>query len=479
MGIENGTPAAEVAFLITARRKPRVVTLPSAIATAWTLTEWEPTTATLYDSAVDPYADVGITPEALFDLFSTARSAPTNTYYIALTGNDTTGNGTVGNPWQSIGRGQTAANATGQPAKIFIAAEAYPKDFNFTNNGTVLPTVDTAYIATGGRVISGTFDLFAAPSLDATYTNTYSYTVSNVNRVCNLKTLNRFGNYTEFIKVSTPALCNIIPGSWAHDGTKIYINRGDGIAVTRDNTRVFRGNVVNFKAETPVNLYFGGQTTSDGFDFEGGSSSSCLNIAFTSKPANNKVCVATGCTFKYAGGVINASATGVAINSLHGLGAFFNCRFDANSTDGLNTHNNITPTAVCHTIAVNCSGFDNGRNSGVSCNSFTLHEDCTGADFAGIYRGSAGGSVRNINASKCFLAGTIIATDLGDLHQTGSQYPSAITIDDTSVCYADGVIIDMPAGSYATNIKSGASFYHRNVAPTRNAMAGTGMIATY
>lgn len=479
-GQASVTMADYTTELAAFRRHARVVTVPSAIATAWTLSQWEPQTVTLYESGTDPHGDVGITPEALFDLFSTARSAPANTYYVDVaTGNDSTGDGTSGNKWKSIHKIVTAANATGSPAMGIITAGNYPKANNPSNANAVLPTVDIAYIATGGRVVCGTWDDFSAPSADGTQANTYSYSVSNVNRVSDRKVLDRFGNYTDLTLVGSAAICNITPNSYYTDGSTLYIRRGDGAAVTNSNTRVFRSTVGNVKITSPVSVFFGGATAADGFDFEGGNSTGVLHYGPSSTPATNKAVVASNCSFKYAGGANETSATAVAINSVHGIAAFFNCRADGDWTDGFNCHNTTSATAVPHFMTVNCSGTDNGRGAAQSCNGFTVHEDVTALDVAGVYRNNRGGTVRCINTSKTFLAGTVIVNDLGDIAQGGSIAPTAIRTDDTATIYADGVVIDMPAGSLALHAGSGTAIYHRNLTPLRCANRATGTIGTY
>lgn len=464
-----------------ARRQGRKVSVPPAIAAAWTLAEWEPRSIEIFESATDPYGDVGITPEALFDLFSTARSAPAQTYYVATTGNDSTGQGTEALPWLSIHKAVTVANARGLPAKISVAAGEYVRANNPSNGNTVLPTVDLAFIATGGRVVTGTFDTFTNPTADVTYTDTYSAVLTNVDRIMDRTLIDRFGNITDLVLVGSEAICNRTPNSWFYaTGTNTYyINRADGAAPTATNTRIYRSSVATFRATSPVSIFFGGATAVDGWDMEGAHSGGILVYAPTTTPTTNKAVVCSNSSFRYGGGRVHTAAPGVGVNSVHGIAAFFNCRADADWTDGFNFHNTASATAVNHILTVNCSGNDSGRGSAASCNGWTCHEDVVAIDVAGVYRGNRGGSVRDIDTSKAFLVGTVIANDLGDVALGGSITPTAIRTDNTAVIYADGAVLDMPAGTLGLDAQSGTSIFHRNMGPFRCANRATGTISAY
>lgn len=455
------------------------VALPASFATAWTLSEWKPDYIKIDEDDSGRYGNVGITPEALFDRFSIARRAPAQTYYVdTATGNDTTGDGSSGNKWKTIHKAVTQANAAGTPTKIIVTAGEYVRTENPSNGNTVLPTVDIAFIATGGRVVTGTFETFTNPTADGTQTNTYSATLANVSRIMDRKVLDRFGNYTELTFVSTPAICNRTPNSWAYSGGVYYINRADGAAPTATNTRLYRSNVGTVKVTSPVSIFFGGASDNDGWDFEHGNSTAVFHYAPTTTPSTNKAVICTNCSFRYGGGPnAHTAVNGVSVDSIHGIAAFFNCRADANTVDGFNGHNTASTTAVPHILAVNCTATDNGRLTNQSCNGWTLHEGIPGLDVAGIYQSNRGGSVRCINTSKALLAGTTIANDQGDIAQGGTIAPTAVRVDDTAQIWMDGVRLDMPAGTISLHAASvGAAIRYRNMNPLRRATIATGTI---
>ncbi|WP_394999643.1 hypothetical protein [Sphingomonas sp.] len=484
MGRSSGGSAVSVAQLSglgsMARLAPLTLTAPAAWSTAWTIAAFTPVVS-LYEDRRASFGSVGKSAAQLFDLFSTARGAPGTTLYVNIaSGNDTTGTGASGAPFQSIHKAVTAANTAGQPATVFVAAGDYPRANNPSNGGAVLPTVDLALIATGGRVKTGAYDAFAAPTADATYTNCYSFAVATMNRVLDRANLDRFGNVVELTNVVTAAQCNVRPGSWALVAGTLYINRADAAAVTNVNTRVLRSGTATIKATAPVSLFVGGQLAGDGFDLEGGSSAACLTYAPASVPAAMKAVVADGCSFRYAGGTGETGASGVAINSVHGLAALFNCAADANATDGFNVHNSTAPTAATHVVTVNCSASNNGRAPGVSCNGWTTHENVVGLDVAGVYRANRGGTMRSINTSRSWLAGSRAEGDMGDLASGGTLIGTALRVDDSARYWCDRVAVDMPAGTLAIHAATaGSAIFTRAMPPSRAPAAGAGTIGTY
>lgn len=484
MGRSSGGSAVSVAQLAglgaMARNAPLTLTAPAAWTSAWGVSAFTPL-INLYEDRRSCFGSVGKSAAQLFDLFSTARAAPGTTLFVNIqSGNDTTGTGASGAPYQSIHKAVTVANTAGQPATIFVAAGDYPRANNPSNGGAVLPTVDVAFVATGGRVRTGAYDAFTAPTADATFTNCYSFAVATVNRVVDRANTDRFGNAVELTGVATAAQCNVRPGSWALVAGTLYINRADAAAVTNVNTRVFRSGTGSIKVTAPVSLYLGGALAGDGFDIEGGSSVGCLNYAPATVPGAMKAVVADSCSFRYAGGAAETGACGVAVNSVHGLCALVNCTADANATDGFNAHNTTAPAAATHFVTVNCSASNNGRAPGVSCNGWTTHENVVGLDVAGVYRANRGGTMRSINTSLSWLAGSRAEGDMGDVSNGGALIGTALRVDDTARYWCDRVAVDMPAGTLALHAAaSGSAIFTRAMPPSRAPAVGPGTIATY
>ncbi len=480
---------------------PASVEIPSGLG--WNTTAY-PYTLALADMGPGPaYGYCSVTPEQIFDAHSTARSTPGATFYVDVLLGSNSNNGLTpgtGGAFKSIWKAVQAANTAAVPSKIFVEAGVYSIADNFSNGvSAIQPLVDIAFIATStvngspftynyGRVTSGSFDLFAAPALDATCTNCYSYAVTNVGMVVDLTRNVPNEAYQELTNVATAALCNTIPNSWSLVSGTLYINRGDGVAVTNVNTRVYRSNGYNFRsintgAPGQLSFYFGGATDNDGFDFEGnGPMTGCLTYqgqTAAGLPASKKAIVIKNCIFRYS------TNRGLSVDGIDGICAVFNSDAGVCFSDGFNFHNSPNATTGdMHVLTVNCTGTDFGRNNTSSSNAWTTHETVKAIDLAGIYKMGRGGTVRSIQSSKSLLVGTYVENDLGDMTTTGGAVsPTAFQFDSPASAWLDRVKIVMPAGTWGVKVigvgASQAKVYTRNLWPHRTAIGGDGAVAPY
>lgn len=426
--------------------------------------------------------DAGITPQAMFDLFSTARSAPDITYFVgpAGTGSDSNNGTSAGTPFATIGKAITAANAGSFKALVKIANGGATDFFRALGPAGAIPANDIAFTATGGRITTGTFDNFGTFTLDATLTNCYSLALTSIDRVCNRLVQSAFKTYGVFtntdhtktvdattLNATTPTTADL----WATDATKIYIRRVDGAVPTPTNTRIYRGSVSLFKFTTAVNVYM------ENIDAEGGDTVGTFNYLLAAQSALKRVFVANNCSAKYAGGVINTSAKGFGIDGMHGLAYLYGCEASANATDGINFHDNVA--SGLQWLTVNCSGTDNGRGTSQSNNGHTGHETATGIDLAGYYPNNRGGSVRHIIATKSLFAGTY-STDLGDVTMGGTVPPTAFQVDNASTMWVDRTKAPMPGGQNAYMSTTGAIMHRRNAKSGPGSITGgAGTIDNY
>lgn len=110
--------------------------------------------------------DAGITPEALFDSQSQARANPAVQYWVGAPGSSPTSSDSnsglsAATPLASITKAIQLASASGQSsARVNIMAGEYPRALGPV--GTA-PTIDIAFVAYGGRAVTGTYDI-SAPS---------------------------------------------------------------------------------------------------------------------------------------------------------------------------------------------------------------------------------------------------------------------------------------------------------------------------
>ncbi|WP_066551995.1 DUF1565 domain-containing protein [Croceicoccus bisphenolivorans] len=452
-------------------------TPPAEWANAWSVAQYVPQVGLVHhaDGAV---ATLDKTAAEIFDLFSTARSAPANTYHVSPNGNDSTGDGTENKPYRSIWKAVAVANASGQPAAIMIKAGEYGKPYNPSQFLSLRPSVDIAFVATGGRVITGTWDDFPASSIDATYQNCYSYTLGNVDRVIDRVRHDADGFFPNLQRVTDAATCNRIPGSWTLQSGKIYINRADGLPVTNANTRVLRSSGGSWRFDTPVSIFVGAGDSISGFDTMGGSDGAAFHYQPTSKPASMKAVVVERSTFSYCGGAA-ANSNGTLIADLHGLALFVDCDASNNSKDGFSASNESLSGSESHFVTVNCRAVLCGRGSAQSCNSFTTHQDVVGADLAGEFGRTNGGSVRCIGDTLTWLAGTRIKDDRGDLVAGGGTTPAAIMANERARIWADRARIAMPPARAHASADADALVSLRAMPPLRSGPQGNGTVANW
>ena len=458
--------------------------IPSALTASY---NFENASFQLYDAS--PYAAVAtcsLTPEQVFDAYSTARSAPSVTYYVNSSiasgawaaGSDTNNGLSRAAPYATLSKAITSINTGGVAAKVYIYAGNVVRTSGF---GATSPTQDIAWIAESGRVVTGSFDAFGAPAVDATFTNTYSWARSNVNRVFDILRQDRFGKYIEMQMVGSAAICNRTPNSWYTDNVTLYVNRGDGAAVTNANTRYFLAATNSvFNGNGLTNQFFGCEDNGfSGFDFQGGGS--CMTINSVSPSATRHVLVVRNSTMRYAGGRVDTGGRGVMLESFHGAAWFFSCDISHNISDGINLHN-TNSAALTAMITINCSGFENGAGPNVgqqSCNAWTSHENAVGVDVAGYYENNRGGSCSSIHTSKSFFAGTYVKNDLGDGATGGTIRPTAFRTSNTAVYYCLRTKADMPSGAYAYQADTGSTIYQREAWLSRAASCGAGTITAY
>lgn len=418
--------------------------------------------------------DAGTTPEAMFDLFSTARSAPVTTYYVGVGGADANNGLSPATKKLSLSNTITTANATGQPAKIVSDGSVeYPRQISF--NG-VSPTVDLYITTASGRATFGLFEqssVFTPFAIDATNTNCYSMTLANADRVTNRLAQNAFGwnrDFTNFASAVALNSATLTNDGFVIDTGKIYIRRLDGTAPTYTNTRIYRSaGVNNFKITSAVNIFI------ENCDGEGGQNG-VFDYQMSVKQTVNKVFVAKNCTARYGGGVSSVDCKGFAVNGMKGLAYLYGCDGSANATDGINFHDTVASGQQF--LTVNCSGSDNGRGTNQSCNGLTWHEACVGVDLAGNYPNNRGGSVRNAaGASKALCAGTY-STDLGDTGLGGTTTPTCFYFDNGTVVWCDRTKAGLASGS-AYNAISGATIHRRNSKTAGASDTGAGTIDTY
>ena len=89
----------------------------------------------------------------VFSFFALVQDASAATYYVSPTGNDTTGNGSLNNPWKTI---QRAANAAVAGDTILIRAGTYRETVTPANNGVTFQNYNgEAVTVSGADLVAG------------------------------------------------------------------------------------------------------------------------------------------------------------------------------------------------------------------------------------------------------------------------------------------------------------------------------------
>lgn len=399
------------------------------------------------------------------------------TYYVDFgKANDSANGLSFANAKKSISAAVTLGNATGQPFKIRVETDngTYVRANGLTNSNTVFPTQDCAIVAAHSgveitddskRATVGMHDALTWPGTpDATYTNCYLATRSNVARVFDIATINSYGDYTELTSVADAATCDTTPGSWAQVGSSLYVNRTDAAAVTNTNTRAYliAGSAISL---TAAHGFSGKFAYLRGVNIEGGN-----NGVMEVTSLVGSVVVAESCSFKY-GGAAAYVYDNVPILDCQGLFAFKNCLFASSWKDGLNLH--YTPWGTVRQtfcFTENCSSHDHGRGTSTSNQGITGHENVVGVDVNGNWTYGRGGTVRWINDSRLGAFGSASRFDL--LDSTGDPPILWHTVNTAEFYLTDCIGEGANAGDYALDAFTGTTIHIRNFtatnAPNRN-----------
>ena len=457
--------------------------LPQGWLEGWQVPQWQPSGEMAYGARTN-VARLNDSPASVFDRFSTARSTPTSTFYVSTTGSDTTGTGTLALPYRTISKAILAANATGEPAKIMIKGGSYPRFASPGYAGTV-PTVDIAFLAFEGRVITGSWDETGTVPADSVHTNTYAITNGGVDRVLDRTRLDDDGFFPEYMRVASASRCNRIPGSWAYEGGKVYIHRHDGAQVTTANTYMLRPRAAVWSFSNPVNIYLGAADQASGFDTLGGSNGAGFVYEVTTLPAAMKAVVVERATFRYNGGAdtVPSGADGVRMQGLHGLALFSDCDSSNNTRDGFSIANSLAG-ARGHMVTVNCRALRNGDrrngyNTSQSDNAYTLHADTVGCDLAGDFRETGGGAIRNVGTSRGLMIGTRISNDYGDRLVGGIVDPGGVVADENAHIWLDRVELAMSPSTAPIRVAAGAEVRTRRMPDGRSPAAVEGILGSY
>lgn len=367
-------------------------------------------------------------------------------------------------PFDAVHKGVTAANATGQPAIVMTkggTGVTAVRTKGISNSGSVIPTVPIIFMSYGGRTGLGNHEDLTY-SVDATVTTGPASKAArtNVAMMADLLGRQENGAYSIYTRRASASDVGRLAGAYT-DATSVWVSRPDGAAVANSNTRCYLA-VDNAKLSgtSQVSVAFIGQTSADGFDFEGGQAG-CLRALYTGYGASPAFIWARNCTFNYGahttGGVGN-----VALEGLHGVAILEDCGLSDGNTDLLNIHNSLG-APVSGVIAINTKYARAGRGSGyTSNNAITAHDsNCFIIDLCGdAERGECRGvTAHNIESSVMLLAGTRLGGSVGDVMNGGGNPPCEVKVQDTAKAYLYDVSTKPVAGGFAYRVEGNGQLY--------------------
>lgn len=396
-----------------------------------------------WDPSGRAFAEVGVKPR---DYFPAYKNGTLPVIYLSNSGNDTTGNGTINQPYATLVKAFTVINTAGVPYVISMQAGTYTR----TNGGTsgMITTLNVSGCvmeAYGGSVTITTHD-----NLSWTQNTTYSW-VYQTNRSTVGSAIwldrpmpNRNGLYQEARWVSSLVECSRQPGSMYTDGTVLYAYHHTGAAVTNNNTRVFL-HVPNVRVSGTTQLSFlmTGKQAGDYFELQGGSTGG-FSAIFTGGAGGAKVVVGLEqVRMRYNSNQATANGTpnqpnALTVEGVNGLFYAYNCDASGGGNDNWNPHNVLN--ADMSYLTVNCSGIDAGRFNSVSCNGLTWHDaNIKIVDIAGYYSAARGGTCTAVGSSTGHLIGTVLEKSVGDRGNGGGYDPQELSVYDSAICYGDYV----------------------------------------
>jgi len=416
-----------------------------------------------------------------YDPFTSAEclACLNNKIYIAATGNDTTGVGSIANPYLTPTKAITVGNATSAPYSIYMLAGDYKRTVGGATNN-IYPTQDCAIVFYGGKVTAGAFDDYTWSQNTTTFpalignSNLWAIARTNLGRIYSVKYCD-FGTGLprEYVAVGSVALCNSQPGTLYTDGTNVYLHPINAEAPTNTNTRVCL-NVFTLgmpSIVTPFNFFMFGVTGGDYMESWGG-----IYAGYSTLPTVDKVFAVRDVVSMSANTTAHRN---FATDAWRGLTYFKDCSSAYSTTDSFNFHNSLSSVG-CYTLTINCSSLVSGVGSQVSCNGLTLHEDVVSIDVAGEYDLAQGGVVRNINTTKQLLAGTKIKRDRGDIAQGGAVVPTCVMADDSAQIWMDHVILEPTlSGQRYVSVAAAASVRYKNVDTSYYSVLNNGIFESY
>ena len=304
-------------------------------------------------------------------------------YYVSTSGSDANDGLTAGTPLRKI---YTAINKADVDV-IYIAAGIY----GWTNGwgGGDAPTRSMSVIATGGRVVIGTFAEGLSWTLDS---GAYKATRSHVLKVADASFPDARGDHTFLDTVADAASCRSSPGTWYTDATYVWVHTSD----SREPDTFVRCYFDNATYPGKYAGNFDGTLYLENIDFEGGSTGGF----YSGYAGKTKTAYYNNCTFKYS--------SGNGTSAPHGGNMYLkDCVSACNLDDGYNWKLGSGPSQI-KVVEIDCIGRDNGYSGDID-NGSSIHEGGYIVRLNGEYCRCVGRVIHDINdGTQSWLLGSIV-----------------------------------------------------------------------
>lgn len=373
-------------------------------------------------------------------------------YVDGLTGSDSSGTGTLSNPYKFQDKAIREANAGGQPTTIWYKAR-----YGITrgNGGQVptAPTVPICHLLYGGTHNIGNFDTIIYTAA-ADFPGCYQMTGVNTSGLYDRNRFDEFGLFKEYAQLPSGAACQRTAGSLWYDvaGNRTVFNTFDGAPPTDSSvlrTIDFGGAVMFDKSYAyPVHTFWDTETEGDRWEIWGNRLALRAN-AYASTPQIGAI---RRVNVKYASFRNSDARNGIACNNWNGLFWVEDCYVGGAGYDSLNGHNTLN-TEACSFLSLNCKADKCGvvgPADVASQNHWAIHENIVGMDIAGDYDYARGGTLR-LGASRALFAGTRARRDRGDLNviQTTGNPGTEVFVGTGGIAYLFGCDLQPMAGGSA------------------------------
>lgn len=341
----------------------------------------------------------------------------TDIYVNWETGSDTTGTGSLAQPYQRLSKAlEVAASGASNSYVIRLQSKHFPSGATVPNPSVSFTNKNIAVVGEFSNLntMLSTHERNLTWTLDGA--DTYKATRSATYAILDLRKKDFNGVPLEVKHVTTLAECQATPNTWYTDNTSIWVHTIDGI-VPNDNDFMIGKQVALFDVNlTNSTLYL------ENVDIVGGKSSFLCSLR--GDLSSVLVCRNT----KFVGGNLRKNMTGGNSLSVNDIGKtfMFNCVSSLGGRDGFNYHYVNIPLSdrrKCLVIEYNCVSYNHGLyDTNRNNNATTCHEGASILRIGSIGYNTTGPILADVNGCYSICIDCHMKDALDGLTRTKSAY---------------------------------------------------------